>query len=363
MRSFFASCNLIPALRGGLAYFCLGCLHLSGTRCLFLAGAPPQQRKDSVDSHRNDAQKIKCLCHASPVVARSRPFLTDDKGKEKAEEFYQIQGSAALAFSSLFLSAFHFASVPSGSIASMENTIRRMSSTAAPLPAEHTDKKERSTDYDSSSDNDHSTVVKDVSDKGSVRETPGVKRMEAFARATKGRKKVLFGLAVAVYIVNWVYSMENSTTYAYAIWATSDFQQHAAGISATNIAARIVSSVCLPCKLKLPFRMSELPYLRPLISTFRASPAVLAKFADVFSRPLVYLISLVCYVVGFIIIAFSPNLAACGSSSFCRLLVSTRAKPNQQMSLETFLPQLVVLQSHSSTVFSVRILFRSSGEE
>lgn len=38
---------------------------------------------------------------------------------------------------------------------------------------------------------------------------------------------------------------------------------------------------------------------------------VLAKFADVFSRPWVYLFSIVCYVVGFVIIAFSHTLAAC----------------------------------------------------
>lgn len=128
----------------------------------------------------------------------------------------------------------------------MDNHIRRMTSTSASIPDNSPEKKDQLNNYDSS-DSGHSTL-KDVSERGSVNETPGVKRMEAFARATKGRKKVLIGLALAVYVVNWVYSQEQSTTYAYAIFATSSFQQHASGISITNIATRIISAVCLPCE-------------------------------------------------------------------------------------------------------------------
>ena len=95
--------------------------------------------------------------------------------------------------------------------------------------------------------------------------------------------------------------MEGSTTYLYAIWATSDFQQHSSGLASLNIATSIIASVCVPCM----FSNSILP-----ASTYTLSSPVLAKFADVFSRAWVYLIALVAYVVGFVIIAFAPTLTA-----------------------------------------------------
>lgn len=132
----------------------------------------------------------------------------------------------------------------------MDNNIRRMTSVSATAPENSPEKKAQNDDYDSS-DSGHSTL-KNGSNRELVLETPGVKRMEAFARATKNRKRVLVGLAIAVYIVNWVYSQEQSTTYAYAIWATSSFEQHASGISATNIASRVISAICLPCEFSQP---------------------------------------------------------------------------------------------------------------
>ncbi len=97
-------------------------------------------------------------------------------------------------------------------------------------------------------------------------------------------------------------AMEGSTTYLYAIWATSDFQQHSSGLASLNIATSIIASVCVPC-------MSLSPLFFQLQLTLKSLP-VLAKFADVFSRAWVYLIALVAYVVGFIIIAFAPTLTA-----------------------------------------------------
>lgn len=44
------------------------------------------------------------------------------------------------------------------------------------------------------------------------------------------------------------HSMENSTTWAYSIWATSDFQQHSSGLASLNIATSIISAVSVPCK-------------------------------------------------------------------------------------------------------------------
>lgn len=82
----------------------------------------------------------------------------------------------------------------------MENVIRRMTSHAASVPGESSEK-ERYPDNEDNSDNDHSTV-KESEDGSSVKQTRGILRMEAFARATEGRRGVLLGLAIAVYVCN-----------------------------------------------------------------------------------------------------------------------------------------------------------------
>merc|ERR1711977_756202 len=122
-------------------------------------------------------------------------------------------------------------------------------------------------------------------DNASVRMNTGVKRIEAFARATRGKKghAILAAIAVSIYLCNWVYSMQESTTYAYSVWATGSFQSHSTGLATLNIATSVISSVSVP---------------------------FLGKFSDVFGRPYIYVIALVFYVVGFVIIAFAPTLAA-----------------------------------------------------
>lgn len=120
---------------------------------------------------------------------------------------------------------------------------------------------------------------------GSNNKQTGVRRAEAFAKLIRGKggKKIFWSIAIAVYVCNWVHSMEGSTTWAYSIWATSDFQQHSSGLASLNIATQIISAVSVP---------------------------FLAKFADVFARSWTYLICLTAYTVGFILIAFAPTLAA-----------------------------------------------------
>lgn len=116
---------------------------------------------------------------------------------------------------------------------------------------------------------------------GEIKQTGGVDRMEAIARAAEGRRgrNILIGVGIAIYICNWVVSpasclshylflyskvstsladcanlhlflqsaMQSSTTFSYAIWATSGFGQHSSGLASLNIATGIISSVCLPC--------------------------------------------------------------------------------------------------------------------
>ncbi|GAA5990182.1 hypothetical protein JCM11641_004247 [Rhodosporidiobolus odoratus] len=80
-----------------------------------------------------------------------------------------------------------------------------------------------------------------------------------------------------------MYCQASSTTYSYSVWAISSFSKHSSGLASLSIATSIISAVCQP---------------------------FLAKLSDVFSRPLLCTISLVCYTVGYIIILKAPTLAA-----------------------------------------------------
>lgn len=104
-----------------------------------------------------------------------------------------------------------------------------------------------------------------------IKQQAGVSRMEAIARVVTGKqgRGILIGLGLALYACNWVVrdrtcllsalangqvqmAMEGSTTYLYAIWATSDFQQHSSGLASLNIATSVIASVCVPCKHTSP---------------------------------------------------------------------------------------------------------------
>ncbi|GAA5842803.1 hypothetical protein JCM11251_001494 [Rhodosporidiobolus azoricus] len=114
----------------------------------------------------------------------------------------------------------------------------------------------------------------------------GVIGVEAIARAardSKSGKKMLWSIALLIYILTWISAMARSVTASFRVFATSDFQQHSSGLATLSIATSIISSVCLP---------------------------FLAKASDVFSRPAIYGGCLVAQVVGYIIVMFSPTLAA-----------------------------------------------------
>ncbi|KAG0661648.1 hypothetical protein C6P46_003869 [Rhodotorula mucilaginosa] len=146
-------------------------------------------------------------------------------------------------------------------------------------------------DIESSDDMDKHSIASSIKSKSDlprrekVVKSAGVVRMEAIARAadSKSGKYTLGLIAAACYAMYWVYCQERSTTYSFSVWATSSFKQHSSGISALGIATSIISSVCLP---------------------------FLAKFSDIFSRPWVFVMALVSYLMGFAIIMKSPTLAA-----------------------------------------------------
>ena len=115
----------------------------------------------------------------------------------------------------------------------------------------------------------------------------GVTAMEAVHahvyRKSKHGRLALWAVAISILISAWAYSLEQSTTSSYTAFATSDFSSHSSGLASLSIATSIIGTVCKP---------------------------FIAKISDITSRPYTYILTLVLFVMGYIIIAFSPTLAA-----------------------------------------------------
>lgn len=98
----------------------------------------------------------------------------------------------------------------------------------------------------------------------------------------KNGKSLMVGFCVCLLILAWVYALDGTTTYNYTIPATSTFSRHSM-LSTVNIAVSIIGSVVQPFQ---------------------------AKFSDITSRPLCFVLSLAFYTVGTIVSAASTNIAA-----------------------------------------------------
>ncbi len=125
----------------------------------------------------------------------------------------------------------------------------------------------------------------DSSSEHKVYHSRGVQRIENIKVLMDTSKKGnLFRilLSVSLLICAWVYSLDSSTTYNYGPYATSSFKHHSM-LSTLNIATSIMSSVCKP---------------------------IIAKFADITSRPITYILVLALYVMGYIIVASSSTISA-----------------------------------------------------
>ncbi|CCH46048.1 Siderophore iron transporter [Wickerhamomyces ciferrii] len=113
----------------------------------------------------------------------------------------------------------------------------------------------------------------------------GVQRAEnvkVLMDTSKQGKWFRISLALSLLICAWVYSLDRSTTSSYSPYATSSFGHHSM-ISTLKIATSIMSSVSQP---------------------------MLAKFSDVTSRPITYILVLVLYMMGYIIVAASKTISA-----------------------------------------------------
>ncbi|CAE7200818.1 unnamed protein product [Rhizoctonia solani] len=111
-----------------------------------------------------------------------------------------------------------------------------------------------------------------------VERNPGVARIEALHRHLGGVWR--WALYVSIGALAYIYSLDQNTTSNYLPLATSSFGQHSF-IGTISTAEGIITAVGKPC---------------------------IAKIADLFSRPTAYIIVLIFYVVGYILVASAQTV-------------------------------------------------------
>ncbi|CAI4440390.1 BBM_1a_G0016500.mRNA.1.CDS.1 [Saccharomyces cerevisiae] len=110
--------------------------------------------------------------------------------------------------------------------------------------------------------------------------TRGVTRMEVVRE--KMSTKITWILGLSILLTTWVAALDATTTYNYQPYATSSFNRHSM-LSTLTIANSVIGAVCKP---------------------------FIAKISDLSSRPVTYFVVLLLYVIGFVITACSPTIAA-----------------------------------------------------
>ncbi|OLN85439.1 Siderophore iron transporter 3-like protein 2 [Colletotrichum chlorophyti] len=122
-----------------------------------------------------------------------------------------------------------------------------------------------------------------ISSVGDVLQSQGVTRMEAVYREAKQSRLSFYLVGISVLVCAWAYSLDGSTTSYYSIDASSYYKQHSSVLSTLSIATNIISAVAKP---------------------------FIAKISDITSRPYTYILTLLFYVVGYIIAASSTSIAS-----------------------------------------------------
>ncbi|KZL63241.1 siderophore iron [Colletotrichum incanum] len=122
-----------------------------------------------------------------------------------------------------------------------------------------------------------------ISSVGEVLQSQGVTRMEAVYREAKQNCLSFYLVGLSVLVCAWAYSLDSSTTSYYSIDASSYYKQHSSVLSTLSIATSIISAVSKP---------------------------FIAKISDITSRPYTYIITLLFYVVGYVIAALSTSISA-----------------------------------------------------
>lgn len=118
-----------------------------------------------------------------------------------------------------------------------------------------------------------------------IKKSRGVLLMSAVKDLIKEeglRSKAMWIIVMSIWILSWSLSLDNQTTSNYEVYATSDYGHHTL-ISTLGIASSIVSAVGQLC---------------------------FAKFADVTSRPITYIVALLLYVIGYTIIPIGSTISS-----------------------------------------------------
>ena len=131
---------------------------------------------------------------------------------------------------------------------------------------------------------DTETALSD-SDIGFIKKSRGVLLMSSVRDLIKEegmRSKAMWVIVISIWILSWSLSLDNQTTSNYQVYATSDYGNHTL-ISTITIASSIVSAVGQLC---------------------------FAKFADITSRPVTYIVALLLYVIGYVIIPTGSTISS-----------------------------------------------------
>ncbi|KAF3986952.1 hypothetical protein FT663_04115 [Candidozyma haemuli var. vulneris] len=134
-----------------------------------------------------------------------------------------------------------------------------------------------------------------------IEESPARQRLDEDAEVIKDRgvyrveslKKVLYShekglqmrvaLGVSILLCAWASSLDSSVTNSLKPWATSAFNQHSMGLGTLAIAVQIIGSIAKP---------------------------VWARIANIVSRPATYMVSVIFYSLGYVIVASSNTISA-----------------------------------------------------
>lgn len=114
----------------------------------------------------------------------------------------------------------------------------------------------------------------------------GVYRVEALKKVLYTHDKGLqmrITLGVSVLLCAWATSLDSSVTSSLKPWATSAYNEHSLGLGTLAIATQIIGSIAKP---------------------------VWARIANIVSRPVTYMVSVIFYTVGYVIVAGSNSISA-----------------------------------------------------
>lgn len=119
-----------------------------------------------------------------------------------------------------------------------------------------------------------------------IHQQAGVTKVEAFNKALyrsgASGKILLYLLIVSLGLTMFAYALDQGITYQFNTIAASAYESHSS-LGAVNTATAIIRAISKP---------------------------FLGKLADITSRPTTYIVVLVVYIVGFVVAACSPSLAA-----------------------------------------------------